>query len=584
MSGQDPEDQRPPGGPDRESTPDQDAGSGIDPGRTDHGPESDAPGSDAVTGGGLSDDLEERKPLYRDEVPGAEEAPKATRPEGSDGAQDDTEARTRITSRPKPPPEDATQILPRTRRAGYIGARSDFDRSDDDDLDDLEDLDDQRPPMAQRTKLALLIAGVAAVAIVGLAIGYAVLNLGDQPTTTPSGQTSASVSTPGGSASPSDDPNVILTDASMLTAAQARAVDSSRTWKVALTQRGVDDTSRQPACLDAESLAGQPPSQQTVLRLLSSSGKGAPGILHQADAYATPEEATQAYALSAKALGGCAMTGAYIDSGHLVSGLGDQAVGVVLNVTTDGKTVYRSVVLSRTGRVVNVVDVAQPDKAVKIDGVANAAAAVTNVQCSTATGTCAAKTTVKDGPPPLGGDQPGFLAAGDLPPVGSPDTTWAGTVPGLPDADFTGSGCETTNWVKTEAVRRAARTYLLQDDSPTFGLDNIVLTHKDAKAAEDLAKKVKDDWDSCAKRKLTATVSEVDKVDGVGASGTEVVGWTATVEQKTTAGTAKYRVGIVSAGTKTVFTFLNPQQKLDLTDDEWHLVAVRAGQRATQVK
>jgi hypothetical protein len=471
-------------------------------------------------------------------------------------------------------------MLPRAQRASYTGARSDFDSSDDDDLDGI--VDDRRP-MGQRTRLALLIAGVAAVAIVGLAIGYAVLNIDDQPRTAPSA-TSAPVSSAGSTGSPTPDPNALLTDTSMLSAVQAKRVAADRTWKVALTQRGVDPSSPQPACLGADAVQGQPTSQQTVLRLLSSSGNKAPGILQQATAYASPEEAAQAYALAAKAVGGCSMVGAYIVSGWVVNGLGDQAVGEVVNVRKDRLTQFHSVVLSRTGRVVNVVDVARPDSGVAVGGVAQALAAVTNTICTRAAGHCAAATTAKLGPPPLGGDQPGFLASGDLPPVGNPATaTWAGTVPGLPGGDFTGSGCETVNWLKVSAQKRAARTYLLQDADPTFGLDDIVLTWKNPVAAQDLVRKVKADLDSCAKRKLTASVSRPGQITGVGANGTPISGWTATVSQKTTQGTARYRVGIASAGTKTVFAFLNPQKNLDFTEPEWNNVTVRAAQRVSQL-
>ncbi len=529
-------------------------------------------------------DADERKPLYRDEV--AADGPSPDAGEPADPADptasaEPTEVSTRVTRGGRRPlTDDETQILPRTQRTSYVGSRSDFDRSDDDDLDALVD---ERRQLGQRTKLALLIAAVAAVAIVGLAIGYAVLNLGDRPSGTSGGNPTAGTST-GGTASPSPDPAALLTDATMLSASQARAVAADRTWKVALTQRGIDANSPAPACLGPDVVTGQPASQQTVLRLLSSTGKLPPGALHQADSYATAEEAAQAYALDSKALGGCAMAGASIDSGRVVSGLGDQATGLVVSVTQAGKKEFRSVVLNRTGRVVNVVDVAQPTSAAAVDGVAKALAAVTKVQCRTSGGRCAADPAVKDGPPPLGGDQPGFLATADLPPVSQNGSRWAGTVPALPDADFTGTGCETTNWAKVDAARRTARTYLLADDSAIFGLDEIVISAKSDTGAQDLATKVRDDLSSCAKRKLTATVSQPEKVKGVGASRTDVTGWTATVSQKTSTGTTGFRVGVVSAGNKTVYAFLNPQKGLDLTDAQWAVVVVRAGQRATQVK
>ena len=63
----------------------------------------------------------------------------------------------------------------------------------------------------------------------------------------------------------------------------------------------------------------------------------------------------------------------------------------------------------------------------------------------------------------------------------------------------------------------------------------------------------------------------------MGASGAAVTGWTATVSQKSTEGTQRYRVGIVSSGTKVAYTFLNPlEDGYDLTDGEWDTVAVRA--------
>ena len=47
--------------------------------------------------------------------------------------------------------------------------------------------------------------------------------------------------------------------------------------------------------------------------------------------------------------------------------------------------------------------------------------------------------------------------------------------------------------------------------------------------------------------------------------------------------TTTFRVGIAAAGPKVVFTFLNPQDKLDLSAVAFAQVTARAGQRATQV-
>jgi hypothetical protein len=252
-------------------------------------------------------------------------------------------------------------------------------------------------------------------------------------------------------------------------------------------------------------------------------------------------------------------------------------------VVTGGKTSLHSVVLSRTGSVVNLVDAAQPDKALPVTGVAKAVGAVIAAQCPAADGKCDHSPSVKAGPPPLGGDVPGFLATGDLPPAGQADESWVATPVEQPSEDFLGSQCETVTWSRVDAAKAGTRVYLVAS-STKFGLNDIMLTMKTEKAAQDLVAKIKSDLNSCAKRKLTAKVSSPAQVKGVGAQGATVAGWTSEVSQKATNGTQRYRVGIVSSGKKVAYTFLNPLAGgYDLSQDEWDMVAVRAGQRMTQV-
>jgi hypothetical protein len=265
-----------------------------------------------------------------------------------------------------------------------------------------------------------------------------------------------------------------------------------------------------------------------------------------------------------------------------VTGIGDQAAGLVVNVLTGGKTQWHSIVLSRTGRVLNIVDAARPGSALQVGKVGAALAAVTETQCQAAGGTCATSPKVTPGPPPLGGDVPGFLAAGDLPPAGNADESWVATPAAEPTDTFLGSQCETVTWTRTGATTASTRVYLVPS-SAKFGLNDIVLTMKDEQAASAFVTKIRNDLKSCSKRQLTASVTEPAAVSGVGASGARVSGWTSTVSQKSTNGTQQYRVGIVSSGRKVAYTFLNSLSGgYDLTQSEWDVVAVRAGQRMTQ--
>lgn len=484
--------------------------------------------------------------------------------------------------RPQPADEDATTVLPRVGAGGRRPAR---------DEDDLDDETRSGGLLGRRGRLALLVSAVAAVVVVGLAIMYAVASVG-QPSARPGAGAPSGAGAGSGAPTPTDPAAALLGDNSLLTSAAAQPI-APGTWTVALTHRGAptEDTPV-PACLSTDPVEGDPAPEQEVVRLLSGKGKNAPIALHRATAYASPEDAAQAYAVAARTFGGCATPGAYLVSGAAVTGLGDQAAGLVVNATADGnggggdsgdKANLHSIVLSRTGRVLNVVDAARPGRAPSLTGVAKALGAVVRGQCEAAGGRCAATPVLEAAPPPLGGDVPGFLAAGDLPPAGQADESWVATPVEQPDEGFLGSQCETVTWTRTGAEDTASRVYLVPS-STTFGLNEIVLTMKSDKAAAGFVSKIRADLRSCSKRQLTAEVSKPRKVSGVGASAAPVTGWTATVAQKTTEGTQRYRVGIVSSGTKVAYTFLNPLGGgYDLTAEEWDLVAVRAGQRMTQI-
>ena len=525
------------------------------------------------------------KPLYRDEYtprPLYREEPSVTGPEMSD----DTAGRS-ITFAPRPRrfDEDATAIL--ARGNGMTG-RSRNGRAAD-DTDEIDDFDsDERKPLGERTRWALILGAVAAVVVVGLAIGYAVFGVGnEQGTVSPPSApgTGATAPATGTTSDPPPTGGVLLTDDSMLTPAQARRLDPKRTWKVAITQRGASDDAPVAACFGTDPENGAPVSQQKILRVLSSSGKSAPSALHEASAYATNEEAGVAYSVAAQTLGTCPAPGAWIAEGRVVRGIGDQSVSAVISVVDGTKTSQHSVIVSRTGRVVNILDASQPGAAITVVRVAAALAEVTTKQCATAGGKCAADVQVKKGPPPLGGDQPGYLAAGDLPPVGGSLTAWNAAPNDLPDENFVGASCETVNWTTVAAEERSARVYLHPDSGNSyFGVNVIRVTSKDAKAATALVDKIKKDLETCKERRLTATVEDPEKVSGIGARSTEIAGYTAVVQQKRSdGGSDKFRVGIVAAGNKVVYTFANPKGDFDFTDKQWDTIAVRAGERFTQV-
>src|SRR4029453_7962044 len=287
------------------------------------------------------------------------------------------------------------------------------------------------------------------VVVIGLVIGYAVLGADNQPQgNEPPGQPSVAggnATSGNGSQNPDQTGTALLSEAAMLNPDQAKVFYRDRTWKIGLTQSSPAEGAPTAACFGSETPLGHPTPQQKMVRVLESGGKKHPTALHEATAYKTPEEASQAYAIASRTLGGCAVTGSYIESGHAVSGVGNQAVAVVVMDASKGQA--HSVVLNRTGRLMNIVDAAQPSKALAISDVAKALGQVNNAQCGPAGGECGGTADVKKGPPPMGGDEPGFLATGDLPPpAGAKIAPWVAAPVELPKDEFKGSQCENVNW------------------------------------------------------------------------------------------------------------------------------------------
>ena len=523
-------------------------------------------------------DEDRPKPLYRDETPTNGVSSPVSRPAPIpevDPPTDETMQPIRFTPRRiRGIDDETTTILPRSRPAQRPAQAR---------LDALDDYGgDERKALSQRAKLALLIGAVAVVAVIGLVIGYAVLAAGKQPQSKPTVPPSAGGNGTSSNTSKAPDQTgaAVLTDAAMLNPDQAKVIDPDRTWKVTSTERSTSEDAPTAACFSGEPLQGQSTPQQKILRVLSS-GKKAPGALHEATAYGTADEAIQAYAIASKTLGGCAVTGSYIESGHAVSGIGNQATGVVVIDVSNHQA--HSVILNRTGRVMNVIDAYQPSKALAITAVAKALGQVNNVQCGPAGGECNGTARLGDGPPPMGGDEPGALATGDLPPARAKIGPWVPTQSEQPKAEFKGSQCENVDWSTVPAKSKSSRVYLYPESGKNFfGLNEIALTTKDDKAARKLVDKIKSNIVRCKNRILTASVGRTNKVTSIGAEKTKVAGWTAVVLQKSTDGTAKYRVGIVSAGPKVIYTFLNPKSDYDVTGNQWDTVAVRAGERATQ--
>lgn len=337
-----------------------------------------------------------------------------------------------------------------------------------------------------------------------------------------------------------------------------------------------------PTCVPATA-AGLPGAQRTNSRR-TGAGEGAPeSVVQVIDTYVDDAEASQAYAARLVQLGTCKETPAWITGANGVTGLADSAVAVRL-VVQDQADQFHTLLISRTGRSVSMVDVTTTQAAVTALDLANVVGRALSRQCGGELGTCPGSVAVEASPPPTG-DPAGWLVESDLPRVTPGSGRWGALDP-FTTLDVSGSQCEGLTLASVSGTQSAGQRTLLLADDPNapkgFGVDMVTYTFGAANAATTLANKLTKNISTCHDRAPTATIEEGPAVKGTGELDAKVSGSTFLVTQKTATSTAVYRVAVVTVGSKVVYLLGGPSSSFDFTDAQWKAIAVRAGQRASQ--
>ncbi|MGD8215900.1 hypothetical protein [Aestuariimicrobium sp. Y1814] len=383
------------------------------------------------------------------------------------------------------------------------------------------------------------------------------------------------------STNPSPSTPDAVTDASLLTDAEAAAALGGAGWATTETLTEVLPSSAQVTCMTNPE--GLPNAQITRQRVLTSTESSALAALHRLDSYATAELAQQAYQVRLAKLSACDDVPALLNSAATVDGLADESFSVTI-AYQDPTVQYRTVVLSRTGTAVSMLDVAQNDEAMDPSNVAAAALEPAKRLCTSASGTCPTELSVRPEvvpPTPIYG----WLAQSDVPRITSGQGLWSATQVG--QVTTKGSQCENITLASVNGpTEREQRSYLLSQDDrapEAFGVDQVRFLFPDADAAKAFADKLGNDIAACADRTETAEVSEDRTLSITGQNRQVVTGRIFLVTQATGENTKVYfRVAVVVSGERVTYLVSNTRENFDFTTDSWLLLAARAGQRITQ--
>ena len=413
---------------------------------------------------------------------------------------------------------------------------------------------------------------LTALAVIGLAIlalvaGLVITNL---PAGTP---------TPGTSATPSTDSSA--PDPAQLVAPEdLTALGDTGAWTIVDTVTAPTASSPQPLCAPATPDSQQAATNRQERRLSATSGAT---LLQLHEIYPTAEAATAAFNARLPQVNGCAGSTVLVGGTSTVAGLADAAAAVTVTLQ-EVKAEGHTVLLARTGRFLDIVDLGNPDKALSSAALAKAVAPSLQRQCGVAAGTC--PTTVKaESILGVTTGELGWLIENDLPRVTLGAGRWGATTSGPPN--LVGSQCEAVDLNQVpKATQSLHRTYLLADDSAApsgFGVDEAVYTFATATEATALVRKIDANFESCRTRTRTATVTTLKPASTTGADGAKVTVQGFTVVQRVSATkNVAFRVALAAVGTRVVYLLANPSGDFDFTDAQWTAAGTRAAQRATQ--
>lgn len=348
------------------------------------------------------------------------------------------------------------------------------------------------------------------------------------------------------------------------------------TWTTVATATKLETTTPQAKCLLPAAEQKQATADTMVRTFAAGPDDGA--VLHQVNRYETPATATEAYDALLTQLGNCDRAPMFAQSGLSVTGLSDQAGGQVL-VLQDATNEFHTLLLSRTGARVNIVDATHTAQPIPGEAIGAMLAAVGARQCADG-GTCPASVAVTEAAP-LPATPPGWLAAVDLPRLTLGSGTWRGT--DVADTvSVPGTKCEAIDLAAMPgATKKQQRTYLLRDDTnapQNFGIDEAIFTFGSAEEAKATLSKVNENMEACASRAATATVTKTGDPVGGGASSA----WIVTQKVDQSAATASFRSAVAVSGTRMVYLLANPNQTFDFTNETWASVVSRAGQRLAE--
>lgn len=364
----------------------------------------------------------------------------------------------------------------------------------------------------------------------------------------------------------------LLSNASALIDTDDANLLSKGKWVISRTTDGSEAAERSFAC-QAQRFA-DPAGIRTWVRVLRNPDNQDTAVEY-VEVSNDAGTAQKAYGTIAGWMSECSTPQLRLLSSYQTVGLGDKGMIAVFGqpIGTDRKR-FRTLAVASSGQATivvehNTIGVTQP----RADAMLAAVTAGMRRICAETGSKCGTAPELKSSL--LTTDEPkGFMAPIDLPVLSKVDKPWVSVKSAARD----GTGCEKIDLTKAKATKSRWQTYVVPDaDVPTeFGMDTMVAKFADYKVADQFVTTLRKAVDNCKKTYSTATVKRTEPVNWFGIRGQT---WRI-VYDAGSSGKLTYRVGIVRASNYASYVMFPVLKGLDISDEAFEELLIRAGQRS----
>ncbi len=241
-----------------------------------------------------------------------------------------------------------------------------------------------------------------------------------------------------------------------------------------------------------------------LVRKFPASGKPTYSVVQSVEQSAGTGAASKAYDTTVRWYAGCLAERVQLLSARAVTGVGDEAMLLVLRGWTAPVTTY-TVAVARTGSLTTSVArvVGNEDRPALASMQQLLTTSVTNLCHHEGSGACIAGPMMREVPPPPADSAKGMLQVVDLPPASALKVPWVGTDPDEPTINPAATPCDKADFTGQALTFAATRSFLAPQASlpDRFGLSETVGRFRTAKAANEFVGEIAARMASCEDRR-----------------------------------------------------------------------------------